>query len=384
MDILVACDSFKESLSAEAVVQQIVGGFSEIFPEARYHGFPMADGGEGTARIVARVTGGTLETRRVCGPLGVECEAHFGLLPDRKTAVIELAEAAGLAQLPPESRSPLFATTYGVGQLMQAALDMGCRHLVLALGGSATCDGGAGMLQALGVSLKDRDGAELPPGGGALSRLATLDSSSIDPRLLSSRIEILCDVEAPLLGPTGAVALFGPQKGATPEMLPLLEDGLSRLASLLGQSCCEDLGARPGMGAAGGAALGLVALCGAALVPGARHIAGLLGLDRLMPQVDLVVTGEGRLDSQTIRGKAPSAIADLARTYGKPVFAFAGTLGHDHAVLHDAGFDAVFSCLARPCTLQEALDEAAANLRRAARNVAATLSVGRSFQENQG
>ncbi|WP_332363840.1 MULTISPECIES: glycerate kinase [Asaia] len=383
MEILVACDSFKESLTAEAVVEAIVTGFSDIFPQARYHAFPMADGGEGTAAIMARTLGGQLETRLVCGPLGVPVAARFAVLNEGRTALIELAEAAGLAQVPPESREPLFTTTRGVGELMLAALDLGCEHLVLALGGSATCDGGAGLLQALGVSLRDLRGEEIAQGGGPLGSVFTLDDAKLDPRLAGCRIEILCDVTAPLLGERGAAAVFGPQKGATPPMVTILNGALARLSSLLEARCGRDLSVDAGMGAAGGTALGLVALCGATLVPGAEAIARLLGLDTLMSQVDLVITGEGRLDGQTAQGKAPHAIASMARQAGKPVLAFAGTLGDDCEKLYELGFDALFSSLDRPCSLEEALSDAAPSLRRCARNVAAGLAVGRSFQAVQ-
>ncbi|GAB6855696.1 glycerate kinase [Asaia astilbis] len=380
MEILVACDSFKESLTAEAVVEAIISGFSEIFPAARYHSFPMADGGEGTAAITARTLKGHLVTHTVTGPLGVPVTADFAVLKEGQTAVIELAEAAGLAQVPPESRSPLFTTTYGVGQLIAAALDLGCRHLVLALGGSATCDGGAGLLQALGVSLRDLHGQEIAQGGGPLGGVFSLDVQGLDPRLTDCSIDILCDVTAPLLGDTGAAAVFGPQKGATPPMIPILNASLARLASLLEAHAGRDLTTLSGIGAAGGAALGLVALCGAKLVPGADAMARLLGIDRVMNQVDLVITGEGRLDGQTACGKAPQAIANLARQAGKPVFAFAGTLGAGSERLHAEGFDALFSSLDRPCTLEEAIANAAPALRRCARNVASALAVGRSFQ----
>lgn len=380
MDILVACDSFKESLTAEAVVQTIIGGFAEIWPDARYHAFPMADGGEGTAAIMARTLGGRLETRTVCGALGVPVEARFAVIDQGRTALIELAEAAGLAQVPPESRSPLFTTTYGVGELMRAALDLGCRHLVLALGGSATCDGGAGLLQALGISLRDLRGDEIAPGGGPLGAVFSLDDDGLDPRLEECRIEILCDVSAPLLGETGAAAVFGPQKGASAAMIPLLEASLARLASLVEMRGGRDLSQMAGLGAAGGAGLGLVGLCGATLVPGAEAVARLLGLGAVISEVDLVITGEGRLDSQTAQGKAPQAIAHMAKELGKPVIAFAGTLGQGHEHLFTTGFDAVFSCLDHPCTLEEAFDEAQGALRRCARNVAASLALGRSFQ----
>ncbi|WP_025886236.1 glycerate kinase [Asaia prunellae] len=383
MEILVACDSFKESLTAEAVVKAIIGGFSEIFPQARYHAFPMADGGEGTAVIMARTLGGHLETRMVCGPLGVPVEARFAVLNEGRSALVELAEAAGLAQVPPESRMPLFTTTRGVGELILAALDMGCSHIILALGGSATCDGGAGLLQALGVQLRDACEQEIACGGGPLGNVVTLDDAGLDPRLAACRIEILCDVKAPLLGEKGAAAVFGPQKGATPPMITILDASLARLSSLLEERCGRDLSSVAGMGAAGGTALGLVALCGAELVPGADTIARLLGVHELVHQVDLVITGEGRLDGQTVQGKAPYAIATLARQADKPVLAFAGTLGRDCEKLYELGFDALFSSLDRPCSLEEALSEASASLTRCARNVAAGLAVGRSFQAVQ-
>ncbi len=234
MEILVACDSFKESLTAEGVVEAIISGFSEIFPQARYHAFPMADGGEGTAAIMARTLCGHLETRMVCGPLGVPVAARFAVLNEGRTALIELAEAAGLAQVPPESRMPLFTTTRGVGELILAALDLGCEHLVVALGGSATCDGGAGLLQALGVSLRDLRGEEIAQGGGPLGSVFTLDDAKLDPRLAECRIEILCDVTAPLLGESGAAAVFGPQKGATPPMVTILNASLARLSTTRG------------------------------------------------------------------------------------------------------------------------------------------------------
>jgi len=383
MDILVACDSFKESLTAEAVVQAIITGFSSIFPEARYHGYPMADGGEGTASLMARILGGHLETRMVCGPLGLPVAAKFAVLDQGRTALIELAEAAGLAQVPPESRTPLFTTTQGVGEIMRAALDLGCRHLVLALGGSATCDGGAGLLQALGVSLRDLQGREIAQGGGPLGAVFSLHKEGLDPRLTECTIEILCDVTAPLLGETGAANVFGPQKGATPPMIPILNAALARLASLIEVHCGRDLSVLPGIGAAGGAGLGLVGLCGAQLVPGAEAIARLLGLEKMMPAMDLVITGEGRLDGQTAQGKAPQAVASLARASGKPVVAIAGTLGQGHEALYETGFGALFSSLDRPCSLEEAFNEAEPALQRCARNVAASLAIGRSFQAVQ-
>lgn len=375
MKIAIVCDSFKESLSAFDVAHEVEVGFRTVFPDALYIRRPMADGGEGTAAILAEATGGRLIHRVVRGPMGAAVEARFAILGDGRTAVVELAEAAGLALVPPVRRDPLRATTYGVGELILAALDEGCRHILLALGGSATNDGGAGMAQALGVSLRDGRGLELPPGGAALAEVATIDVTGMDARLAEARIEIACDVDNPLTGSLGASAIFGPQKGATPEMVARLDAALARFAALLEATTGRALADLPGIGAAGGTGASAVGLFGAVMRPGVDIVMEALRLEDAIRDADLVVTGEGRIDGQTVQGKAPIGVARLAKRHGVPVVALAGSLGDDAGAVHDHGIDAVFSVVNRPCSLDQALAEAAVNVRRTARNVAAAMAL---------
>ncbi|GBQ87881.1 glycerate kinase [Gluconacetobacter johannae DSM 13595] len=375
MKIVIVCDSFKESLSALEVADAIEAGFREIYPEATYVKLPAADGGEGTAEALVVATGGRMLRRRVTGPLGEPVEAHFGILGDGRTAVVEMAAAAGLMLVPRGLRDPLAATTYGVGELILQALDHGCRHIILALGGSATNDGGAGMAQALGASLRDRSGAELPLGGGALGRLATIDMAGLDPRLADCRVEVACDVDNPLTGPHGASEIFGPQKGATPEMVRLLDDALAQYGCVLERTLGRAVGAIPGAGAAGGMGAGAIAFLDAALRPGVDIVMEALGLDAIVADADLVITGEGRIDGQTVHGKAPVGVGRVARRHGRPVIGIAGSLGADAQAVHAHGIDAIFSVVNRPCTLDEALAEAAVNVRATARNVAAATAL---------
>ncbi|GAN52852.1 glycerate kinase [Tanticharoenia sakaeratensis] len=374
--ILIACDSFKESLSAFEVNAAIEDGFRHVFPDARYVLLPMADGGEGTAAILSRTTGGMLHTRSVRGPLGAPVAAHFGVLGDGRTAVVELAEAAGLALIPEVARDPLLASTYGVGELISAALDLGCNRIILALGGSATNDGGAGMAQALGIRFHDADVVDLAPGGVHLATLAAVDLETRDRRLDDAVIEIACDVHNPLCGPDGASAIFGPQKGATPAMVRMLDDALMRFSTCLETATGVNVRDMPGGGAAGGAGAGGVALLGGRLRAGVDIVADTLGLDALLDGVDLVITGEGRLDHQTIRGKVPVGVARRAKSRGIPVIAIAGSLGTGCDEVHAHGIDAVFDVVPRPGTLADALRDARDNLTRTARNVAATLAIG--------
>ncbi|GBQ19022.1 glycerate kinase [Gluconacetobacter sacchari DSM 12717] len=378
MKVVIVCDSFKESLSALQVADAIEEGFREIYPRAAYVKLPAADGGEGTAEALVLATGGRMLTREVTGPLGEPVMAAFGILGDGRTAVVEMAAAAGLMLVPRDRRDPLAATTYGVGQLILAALDEGCRHVILGLGGSATNDGGAGMAQALGVSLRDRDGVELPFGGGGLARLARIDRSRLDARLADCRVEVACDVDNPLTGPSGASAVFGPQKGATPDMVRLLDDGLAVYARQVAAAVGRAIDTVPGAGAAGGLGGGALAFLDATLRPGVEIVMEALGLDAILSDADLVITGEGRIDGQTVHGKAPIGVARVARRHGRPVIGIAGSLGQDAARVHAHGIDAVFSVVNRPCTLEDALAEAAANVRVTARNVAAATALFRA------
>jgi glycerate kinase len=381
MKIVIAPDSFKESLSALEAATQIEAGFRAVFPAWTYLKVPVADGGEGTVAALVAASGGRIVGRTVTGPLGEPVEAFFGIAGDGRTAVVEMAAASGLALLPPVRRDPLAATSYGVGELLLAALDAGARKLIVGVGGSASNDGGAGMAQALGVRLLDAQGHALDPGvgGGALARLARIDASGLDPRLRQCVIEVACDVDNPLTGPAGASAVFGPQKGATPALVAQLDANLRHYATVIEADLGIALAGLPGGGAGGGVGAALVAFLGAQLRPGADIVAEALGLDALVADADLVITGEGCLDSQSVHGKTPLGVARIARRHGKPVVAIAGGLGVGAELLHAHGVDAMFGAVQRACTLEQALAEAAANLRLAARNVAEAIRIGRGL-----
>ncbi|ENL8729241.1 glycerate kinase [Citrobacter amalonaticus] len=370
MKIVIAPDSFKESLSAMQVATAIEQGFREIYPDAQYVKLPMADGGEGTVESMVEATEGHYHFIDVTGPLGTPVQARWGILGDGKTAVIEMAAASGLHHVPPEHRNPLLTTSYGTGELILAALDRGVEHIILGIGGSATNDGGAGMLQALGIDLLDEKGDALPEGGGALSKLATIDTSHADPRLKTVSITVACDVNNPLCGPTGASAIFGPQKGATEAMVAALDGALAVYGKRLQEFTGRDVMNAPGAGAAGGMGAALLGLLGADLKPGVEIVINALQLERLVADASLVITGEGRLDSQSICGKTPIGVARCAKRYQKPVIALAGGLTLDHQIVHEHGLDAVFSVLTRIATLPEALEDAEYNLRISARNIA--------------
>ena len=376
MKIVIAPDSWKESLSALDVARAIEDGFREIFPTAEYVCLPVADGGEGTVEAMVAASGGRIINMTVRGPLGEPVAAFYGLSGDGKRAIIEMAAASGLERVPPASRNPRITTSWGTGELIRHALDYGVEHIIIGIGGSATNDGGAGMLQALGVRLLDRRGVSLQQGGAALAELARIDASGIDPRLAACRVEVACDVTNPLTGPDGASAVFGPQKGATPEMVQELDRALAHFATLIFRDLNKSVSTLAGGGAAGGMGAALWAFCGGVLRPGCEIVTEALNLDALVADASLVITGEGRIDSQTIHGKVPVGVARVAKRYGLPVIGIAGSLTRDVGVVHHHGIDAVFSVLYRICTLEEAMNGAAANIRLTARNIAATLKVG--------
>ena len=376
MKIVIAPDSYKESLSALEVAQAVEAGFRQVFPDADYVLVPVADGGEGTVDAMVAATGGRKETVTVSGPLGEPVEAFYGLTGDGDTAVIEMAAASGLALVPPDRRNPLLTSSRGTGELIRAALDAGARRFILGIGGSATNDGGAGMVQALGARLLDLEGRELDGSGGDLARLERIDVSALDPRLAECRIEVACDVDNPLTGARGASAVFGPQKGATPEMVQALDANLARLARIVERDLGVAVDAVPGAGAAGGMGAAMLAFFGATLKPGIEIVTAAVDLDTHVRDADLVITGEGRIDFQTVHGKTPIGVARVAKRHGKPVIGIAGSLGAEVGVVHAHGIDAVFSVLGKPCTLDEALRDAAANVELTARNVAAVLRIG--------
>lgn len=379
MKIVIAPDSYKESLSALEVASAIEAGFREIYPDAEYVKLPVADGGEGTVEAMVAATQGRVVEVEVTGPLGEPVQGFYGISGDESCAFIEMAAASGLELLPPDARNPLKTTSWGTGELIRHALDLGVTRMIIGIGGSATNDGGAGMVQALGAQLLTADGQPIAPGGAGLSTLAKIDISGLDPRLAQCRIDVACDVTNPLVGDEGASAVFGPQKGATPEMVVQLDRALAHYAGQIAQDLDLDVLALEGGGAAGGMGAALYAFCGAHLRPGIDIVTDALHLDALVADADLVITGEGRIDSQTIHGKVPVGVARVAKRYQIPVIGIAGSLTADVGVVHQHGLDAVFSVLHRICSLDEALTEAGTNVRMAARNIAATIKVGQSL-----
>lgn len=369
--IVIAPDSFKESLSAMDVAKAIEAGFREIYPQANYVCVPMADGGEGTVEAMVAATGGQIITTPVTAPLGNNVDGFFGLLGDGETAVVEMAAASGLHLVPTAQRDPRITTSYGTGELILAALERGVKAIIIGIGGSATNDGGAGMMQALGARFLDGEGRELAHGGAALARLERLDLSTLDPRLAQVSVTAACDVDNPLCGEKGASAVFGPQKGATPAMVTELDAALRRFGEQLEAATGKAIISAPGAGAAGGMGAALLGMLNAELRPGIEIVIESLGLAQAVRDADLVITGEGRLDSQSIHGKTPVGVARVAKQFQRPVVAIAGSLTPDYQIVHEHGIDAAFSVIDRIVTLQEALDDAERNLRVTARNVAA-------------
>ena len=380
MKIVIAPDSYKESLSALEVATAIELGFREIWPEADYVKIPVADGGEGTVEAMVAATQGHLVHVDVTGPLGNTIQAFYGLSGDERTAFIEMAAASGLEQVPANLRDPLKTTSWGTGELIRHALDAGVEHIIIGIGGSATNDGGAGMVQALGARLLDAQDEDIAHGAMGLESLTRIDISQLDPRLAGCRIEVACDVTNPLTGKEGASVVFGPQKGATAEMIPRLDRALTHYAQLIARDLDVNVLEQAGGGAAGGMGAALYAFCGAQLRRGIEIVTDALRLDACVADADLVVTGEGRIDSQTIHGKVPVGVAKIAKRYNKPVIGIAGSLTADVGVVHQHGLDAVFSVIYTICSLDEALKNANENVRMTARNVAATLKAGQQLR----
>ncbi len=376
MKFLIAPDSFKESISAEGAAAAIAAGVQDALPDAECVCVPMGDGGEGTMRAIVAASGARLVAVQATDPLGDAVKCRIGISADGSTAVVEMAEASGLELVPLARRNPLVATSYGAGELIRAALDCGVSRIVMGIGGSATVDGGAGLLQALGARLLDASRRPIARGGGGLADLTAIDLSGLDPRLRDVKMEVACDVDNPLTGPHGAAAMFAPQKGATAEMIPVLERGLERLAMLLGLGFAH----RPGAGAAGGVGFALMTACGAQLLPGVELVAEVFGMEARMRGADLVITGEGRIDAQTAHGKTPAGVAAIAKRLGIPVVALAGSIGDGMERLQACGIDAVFSVMQGPSSREEAFAEAAENLRATARNVVLLWAAARSRQ----
>ncbi len=370
MKIVIAPDSFKESLTALQVARAIQEGFQHVFPDADYLQIPLADGGEGTVQAVIDAMGGKLVSLQVMGPLGKPVWASYGLC--QATAVIEMAEASGLHLLAQEERNPLLTTTYGTGELIQDALNRGVKHVILGIGGSATHDGGAGMAQALGWEFFDKQGRRFPKGmgGGALMDLHKIDDSQKHDAMAQCQFEVACDVSNPLCGPKGAAAIFATQKGASAEVIPILDQALNHYADVLVQHGFSDLRQQSGAGAAGGLGFGAAIFLNAQLQSGFEVISRCLQLEEKIKGADLVLTGEGCIDGQTIYGKTPIGVAKLAQKQGIPTIAVAGVLGKDYQLVRQHGIHATFSITPRLMSLDQALQETYINLVNVATNIA--------------
>jgi glycerate kinase len=350
--LLIAPQEFKGSLSATEAARAMADGLRRALPDAELDLAPMADGGPGTVDALVTAGGGRRLTTAVADPLGRAVDAAWGVLEQGRTAVIEMAAASGLVLLRPEERDARRASTYGTGQLIAAALEAGCRRLIIGLGGSATNDGGAGMAQALGARLTDDGGRDLPPGGAALARLARIDASGLDGRLRECQVLGATDVTNPLCGPHGASAVYGPQKGASPADVEELDAALARYAAVIERDLGKRVSDVPGAGAAGGIGAGLIAFLDAELRSGAELVAEVVGLEKRIAAADLVITGEGRLDAQTAYGKTVATVARLAQGQGRPVVALAGRVDDARAACSALGLEAALSIMPGP--LQEA------------------------------
>ncbi|WP_394235907.1 glycerate kinase [Niallia oryzisoli] len=369
MKFVLAPDSFKESMTAKNAALAMEKGIKTVFPDAECVIVPMADGGEGTVESLVSLSDGEIIKTEVIGPLDDNVMAEYGLLGNGHTAVIEMASASGLELLKPEERNPLLTTTYGTGQLIKDALDKGVKRILIGIGGSATNDGGVGMLQALGVSFKDEDGEELPFGGGALHRLHSIDLSGLDERIETIQIDVACDVSNPLIGENGASAVFGPQKGASPDVVKVLDQNLTHFAKRIKEQLNQDIANTPGAGAAGGLGAGLLAFLDARLKKGIDLVIEYTGLEEYVKGADYVFTGEGSIDGQTLFGKTPFGVASVAKKHSVPVIAFAGRIGDGVEPLYSNGFTAIIGILKGVTSLEDALHSGEANLSFASENV---------------
>ncbi len=383
MRIVLAPDSFKGSMTALEVANSMEKGILSVLPTALVEKVPMADGGEGTVDALLAGAGGEKYFLKVTGPLGEPVEAFYGILPNQ-TAVIEMAAASGLTLVPEGKRNPLHTTTYGTGELIKAVLNRGCRRIIIGIGGSATNDGGVGMAQALGVSFLDDKGKELGFGGGQLTGLRRISLDNLDARLKGAEILVACDVDNPLIGPLGASRVFGPQKGASSQMVADLEAGLANLAEIIEKDCGKSIHWVPGAGAAGGLGGGLLAFLEAKLISGFAMIAEATDLEGKIAKSDLVITGEGKTDAQTAHGKAPMGVGKLAKKYDVTAIAISGSMEGDLSKLYEAGLSGIFSIIPSPMTLAEAMANAPVLLKNATENVMRLLAEQGTEERGQG
>jgi glycerate kinase len=374
--IVVAPDSFKESLTAKEASEIIEEGIRRVFPQAEVIKIPLADGGEGTVEAMVEARGGKIVLQEVTSPLGERIKGHFGILANGFTGVVEMAQASGLSLLPQSQRNPLLTTTYGTGELIRAALDRDCRRIIVGIGGSATVDGGAGMAQALGAKLLNRAGKQIPFGGGSLGEIVSIDMSSFDSRVKNTKVLVASDVDNPLCGPKGAARVYGPQKGATPETVKILEKNLAHFATMIKKYLNKEVKDIPGSGAAGGLGAGLIAFLEAELTPGIKLIIEASRLEERIKGADLVISGEGRIDEQTAYGKAPVGVAEIADAEKIPVIIIGGEIRGDVKALYERGVHAVVSCVDRIVPLSDAMKEARQTLRHATERAMRLIKIG--------
>ncbi len=374
MKICIAMDSFKECMTALEACNAVKDGFEEVFGnELETVIVPMADGGEGTVQSLVDSSMGEILVAEVANPLFKKVNAKFGILGDKKTAVIEMATASGLELISKNERNPLKTTTFGTGELIKKALDLGVENIILGIGGSATNDGGVGMATALGVKFLDSNGEKIIPCGGELGKIHSIDISGIDSRIKNTKFIVACDVTNPLTGEKGASNVFGRQKGATEEMVNVLDENLKHYAGVVKETLGVDIEFVEGAGAAGGLGGGSIAFLNGELKRGIEIVIEFANLDEKVKDVDLIITGEGRVDFQTQYGKTPVGVALTGKKYGKKVIALAGSIGDGYEAVYDKGIDAVFSITNKVCTLEEALEGGSANLKDTAKNLAKVL-----------
>ena len=360
MKVVIAIDSFKGSISSPDAGAAIREGIHRVFPDAEVFVHPLADGGEGTVEALALGMHGRIRTVTVTGPLGTPVEAVYGILDDSKTAIIEMSAAAGITLVDEPNRNPLYTTTYGVGELIRDAIINGCRNFIVGIGGSATNDGGIGMLKALGVRFLDENDVDAGEGGQALAKVSRIDISGLNPLLREAHIQVACDVNNPLCGEIGSTYVYGPQKGVTENQKKQLDEDMAHFAQITSQALGTDYCNTPGAGAAGGLGFAFLSYLGATLTPGIELILNAIGLEQELSDANVVVTGEGRLDFQTAMGKAPVGVAKLAKKHHAKVIAFAGSVTKEAAACNKEGIDAFFPILRNVCTLAEAMDPATA------------------------
>lgn len=381
MKIVVAPDSFKGSLTAIEVSIAIEQGIREVFPEAEVIKIPMADGGEGTVQCLVNATGGKVLEEKIIGPLGDEVLAFYGILGDRKTAIVEMAAASGLILIPESKRDPLVTTTYGTGQLIKAALDQGCRKMIIGIGGSATNDGGAGMVQALGVKLLDQEGKEVGFGGGELKKIVKIDISCMDNRLSDTKVLVASDVNNPLCGPQGASKIYGPQKGATPEVIEELDKSLAFFAELIKRDLNKEVKDIPGAGAAGGLGASLMAFLNAELRPGIEIIIEIVKIEQIIRESDLLITGEGRIDAQSVFGKVPFGLGKMAKKYNVPVIAIVGEIGEGFSQIYEYGINSIMSIISKAISIDEAMQMSKSLLKDATERMMRIIKIGMDIKK---